>query len=156
MFTAGEEQSQHGTFFCRYGPRPLDLDIIFYGDQTVTTETLDIPHARFLERPFVLAPLADLLTGSDTRSVSHWSNYKCCYGGVAQAWEKMGGEACIGKEDLRRVIPVGDELLDWSAKTHVMGILNLTPDSFSDGGRYTFAPTTSLWIHTIFDAAVFA
>jgi 2-amino-4-hydroxy-6-hydroxymethyldihydropteridine diphosphokinase/dihydropteroate synthase len=112
------------------------LDIIFYGDQTVTTENLEIPHARFLERPFVLAPLADLLNDSNSASASHWSNHKCCNGGVALAWEMMGGEACIGKEDLRRVIPVGNELLDWSAKTHVMGILNVTPDSFSDGGRY--------------------
>ncbi|XP_024367170.1 folate synthesis bifunctional protein isoform X2 [Physcomitrium patens] len=120
----------------RYGPRPLDLDIIFYGNRSVTTETLEIPHARFLERPFVLAPLADLLNDAGTRSTSHWSNHKRCDGGVAQAWNKMGGEACIGNEDLRRVIPVGNELLDLSAKTHVMGILNVTPDSFSDGGRF--------------------
>ncbi|XP_073388179.1 folate synthesis bifunctional protein, mitochondrial isoform X5 [Physcomitrium patens] len=91
---------------------------------------------RFLERPFVLAPLADLLNDAGTRSTSHWSNHKRCDGGVAQAWNKMGGEACIGNEDLRRVIPVGNELLDLSAKTHVMGILNVTPDSFSDGGRF--------------------
>ncbi|KAG0575880.1 hypothetical protein KC19_5G037000 [Ceratodon purpureus] len=136
--TLKDIESELGRTFggIRYGPRPLDLDIIFYGDRTVATENLEIPHARFLERPFVLAPLADLLNDSNSGSTSHWSNHKCCDGGVALAWEKMGGEACIGKEDLRRVIPVGSELLDWSSKTHVMGILNVTPDSFSDGGRF--------------------
>lgn len=135
----------------RYGPRPLDLDIIFYGDRTVTTETLEIPHSRFLERPFVLAPLADLLNESDTGSTSHWSNHKCCNGGVALAWKKMGGEGCIGKEDLRRVIPVGNKLLDWSAKTHVMGILNVTPDSFSDGGRFVAVEDAVARAHSMAD-----
>ena len=32
-------------------------------------------------------------------------------------------------------LPCGDRVLDLS-RTHVMGILNITPDSFSDGGRY--------------------
>ena len=30
----------------------------------------------------------------------------------------------------------GDHLLDLDQKTHVMGIVNVTPDSFWDGGRY--------------------
>jgi 2-amino-4-hydroxy-6-hydroxymethyldihydropteridine diphosphokinase len=29
----------------RWGPRPLDLDIIFYGAQTVSHECLTVPHA---------------------------------------------------------------------------------------------------------------
>ena len=38
---------------------------------------------------------------------------------------------------MRRVTPLarGGRLLSWGRKTHVMGILNATPDSFSDGGR---------------------
>ncbi|KAK8468239.1 hypothetical protein PHAVU_007G262101 [Phaseolus vulgaris] len=35
-----------------------------------------------------------------------------------------------------RVIPVANGLLDWSKRTSVMGILNVTPDSFSDGGNF--------------------
>ncbi|KAK8473428.1 hypothetical protein PHAVU_001G131450 [Phaseolus vulgaris] len=35
-----------------------------------------------------------------------------------------------------RVIPVANGLLDWSQRTSVMGILNVTPDSFSDGGNF--------------------
>jgi len=44
----------------RYGPRLIDLDILFYGDRVVELETLGIPHPRLHERAFVLVPLADL------------------------------------------------------------------------------------------------
>jgi 2-amino-4-hydroxy-6-hydroxymethyldihydropteridine diphosphokinase len=44
----------------RWGPRYLDLDLIFYGDQTLTTPTLQVPHPRFRERAFVLIPLAEI------------------------------------------------------------------------------------------------
>src|SRR5689334_16699161 len=45
----------------RWGPRPLDIDLLLYDDQTVTTPDLVIPHPRLAARRFVLAPLADLL-----------------------------------------------------------------------------------------------
>lgn len=44
----------------RWGPRPLDLDILLYDDLTLTTPTLTLPHPRLLQRRFVLQPLADL------------------------------------------------------------------------------------------------
>ena len=45
----------------RFGPRPLDLDILLYGDIMLTTPELTIPHPRMHERAFVLTPLAALL-----------------------------------------------------------------------------------------------
>ena len=44
----------------RFGPRPLDLDIIFYNDSIVETTHLIVPHPRMHHREFVLRPLSDL------------------------------------------------------------------------------------------------
>ena len=44
----------------RWGPRTIDLDIIFYGDEIVDDDDLHIPHADFHNRKFVLGPLCRL------------------------------------------------------------------------------------------------
>lgn len=44
----------------RWGPRPLDLDILLYADVTLATPELMLPHPGLQERAFVLYPLADL------------------------------------------------------------------------------------------------
>ena len=41
-------------------PRPIDIDILFYGDQIVETPELVIPHPRLVQRAFVLIPLAEI------------------------------------------------------------------------------------------------
>ena len=42
------------------GPRPIDLDILFYGDQRIQSPRLIVPHPRYAERRFVLVPLAEI------------------------------------------------------------------------------------------------
>lgn len=42
------------------GPRTIDIDILLYAGAIVTTKTLEIPHPRYRERRFTLAPLAEL------------------------------------------------------------------------------------------------
>src|SRR5450432_851795 len=42
------------------GPRLVDLDILLYGDQSIDTEELQVPHPRMLERKFVLVPLVEI------------------------------------------------------------------------------------------------
>ncbi|AYA36955.1 2-amino-4-hydroxy-6-hydroxymethyldihydropteridine diphosphokinase [Hymenobacter oligotrophus] len=45
-----------------WGPRTLDVDILFFDDVVLHTERLTIPHPRLPERMFVLAPLSDIAT----------------------------------------------------------------------------------------------
>ena len=47
----------------RWGPRPLDIDILFMEGVTLDTPKLTIPHPRLRERAFVLYPLADVAPG---------------------------------------------------------------------------------------------
>lgn len=44
----------------RFGPRVIDLDILFYGDEIVSEPGLEVPHPRLAERPFVLIPLNEI------------------------------------------------------------------------------------------------
>ncbi len=41
-------------------PRPIDIDILFYGDRVIETPELIIPHPKLTGRAFVLIPLADI------------------------------------------------------------------------------------------------
>ncbi|QDZ22685.1 dihydropteroate synthase [Chloropicon primus] len=116
----------------RYGPRTLDLDIVFYGGGEVDHERLRVPHPRWKERSFVLAPLADLEPGSAPSSESCGSRLV----EARRAWEDLGGEALVGGGEIRRVTPMGKRVVNFSGRSHIMGILNATPDSFSDGGLY--------------------
>lgn len=42
------------------GPRLLDIDILFYGDEVIATPELTVPHPRLLNRRFVLEPLLEI------------------------------------------------------------------------------------------------
>jgi 2-amino-4-hydroxy-6-hydroxymethyldihydropteridine diphosphokinase len=44
----------------RYGPRAIDIDILFYDDLILRTPELTIPHERIAERAFALLPLAEI------------------------------------------------------------------------------------------------
>lgn len=44
----------------RHDARPIDLDILFFGDMTLDTTELTIPHPGWIHRDFVLAPLLEV------------------------------------------------------------------------------------------------
>ena len=45
------------------GPRLIDMDILLYGDETIDTPELQVPHPRMHLRKFVLLPLAEIAGG---------------------------------------------------------------------------------------------
>ncbi|HBG50219.1 2-amino-4-hydroxy-6-hydroxymethyldihydropteridine diphosphokinase [Candidatus Macondimonas diazotrophica] len=47
----------------RWGPRPLDLDLLLYAGQRIRTVRLQVPHPRLLQRAFVLRPLCEIAPG---------------------------------------------------------------------------------------------
>ena len=58
--TQGVEREMGQEWSLRYGPRVIDVDILFYGESIVEQANLQIPHSRLHQRAFVLAPLAEL------------------------------------------------------------------------------------------------
>lgn len=57
------EQSLGRTREVPMSPRTIDLDLLLYGNQTVNTPSLTLPHPRLHRRRFVLVPLAELAPG---------------------------------------------------------------------------------------------
>lgn len=47
----------------RWGPRPLDIDLLLYGDEVIDEPDLVVPHPRLTERAFVLVPLMEVFPG---------------------------------------------------------------------------------------------
>ncbi|KAF4977595.1 hypothetical protein FZEAL_5909 [Fusarium zealandicum] len=111
------------------GPRNIDLDILIYGDERVDHERLKVPHIGILEREFVLRPLAELIPAKSLDSSKPWKLIQDYLNELPPA------------EPLSSMTPLSSSSatltpLATRRKTHVMGILNLTPDSFSDGGLH--------------------
>jgi dihydropteroate synthase/2-amino-4-hydroxy-6-hydroxymethyldihydropteridine diphosphokinase len=109
----------------RWGPRLIDIDILFYDDLIVGDEGLQIPHPGLTERPFVLAPLADLAP-----DLVHPDNGRTVAELLASV-DQTGLEKSGSLDDLSWQ---GATPFLWGDRTYVMGILNVTPDSFSGDG----------------------
>lgn len=52
----------------RWGPRPIDLDILFYGAKTIRKRNLKVPHPELGKRMFVIAPLRDIAPSKLTKN----------------------------------------------------------------------------------------
>ncbi len=113
------EDSLGRTKTVRYGPREIDLDILFYDDCVIETADLTIPHVGIPERDFVLAPLMDL-----DKELRH----PRLDATVRDLWQRLQMPVPP------RVMPIGERLWHWGQGVKVMGILNITPDSFSGDG----------------------
>jgi len=60
----------------RWGPRPLDIDILVMGDERVDEPDLVVPHPRIHQRAFVLAPLADIAPELVVASTAGWQGVR--------------------------------------------------------------------------------
>jgi 2-amino-4-hydroxy-6-hydroxymethyldihydropteridine diphosphokinase/dihydropteroate synthase len=89
----------------RWSPRIIDVDILMYGEQTLDSEALTIPHKALKERDF-------------------WQFLLECMGC------KVPGEVGLSVANYR---PLNHFVL----QPQLVGIVNVTPDSFSDGGRFS-------------------
>ena len=54
------EQSHHRVRRTHWGPRTLDLDILLYAEQIISSPRLQVPHPGMAQRAFVLVPLAEI------------------------------------------------------------------------------------------------
>lgn len=59
--TSGIENDCKRVRTIRWGPRTLDIDIIFYGNEKIDTPRLTVPHPRWKERAFVIVPAKELM-----------------------------------------------------------------------------------------------
>jgi len=112
----------------RWGPRLIDIDLLFYGDTILETERLIIPHKQAAGRAFVLVPLHDIAP-----NVVHPINKQSVTQMLAQV--DTNGIEQIDHITLHRPLTSKPAtLFAWGERTHIMGILNATPDSFSGDG----------------------
>lgn len=118
------------------GPRSIDLDIILYDDVVMNDERLNIPHISMLSRSFVLKPLTDLVSSSETHPLTAESYHSHLEQIPRQSDDQTSSV-------LKTLIPLTANrklVLDpayGTESTKVMAIVNVTPDSFSDGGKIT-------------------
>ncbi|KUI69097.1 Folic acid synthesis protein fol1 [Cytospora mali] len=124
------------------GPRNIDLDILLYEDQTVDHERLKIPHIGIPEREFVLRPLAELIPTKPIYPTNPWKFTQDYLNELTPSSPPLTTltPLSVSQKPLQALTP--------SRKTHVMAILNMTPDSFSDGGSNT-SPSGSPLAETI-------
>ncbi|KAJ3149346.1 trifunctional dihydropteroate synthetase [Geranomyces michiganensis] len=130
-------ESEHGRDFAaqRNGPRPIDLDILTYDALELNNQTLTIPHPRIKEREFVLRPLCDIAPDMEIPGLFRTASQLLAL--LAHTAPKTDDVIC-------KVLVGGHGLLwKWGRRTYVMGILNVTPDSFSDGGKHNESPAVA-------------
>jgi dihydropteroate synthase len=146
----------------RFGPRTIDLDILLYDtlvmkeimEDTESKMELEIPHPRMSEREFVLSPMCDLEESlrHDDAIVHPVNNNNMSR--MLMLLMKKNSNGSNGAAAVR-ILPLPRGRMLHFNNTIIMGILNVTPDSFTDGGKYTGSVDSAAYqaIHMVRDGA---
>jgi dihydropteroate synthase/2-amino-4-hydroxy-6-hydroxymethyldihydropteridine diphosphokinase len=86
--------SQGELGYIRFGPRVIDVDLLFYDTVVVQSEVLTLPHPRLHEREFVLKPLANLMDKMYSRQ-SDYSTSQRDFGKLEIHQKNKGTEAAM-------------------------------------------------------------
>lgn len=113
----------------KWGPRIIDIDLLFWSAAPYRSEAVTIPHPRLTERPFALLPLLEL-----------WPRAELARPAWSRGWAE---ERPLNAQRSRRHF--------WP---RMVGILNVTTDSFSDGGRFMDAENLSLQMDKLVNQGV--
>lgn len=108
-----------------WGPRIVDIDILAWDDVVIRSETLTVPHENLQERPFALWPLADV--APFWKFPLSGANHGKTAAEMVEKWgSRFTGSAPLHTRQIYQRIDTAQ----------LVGILNITPDSFSDGGQF--------------------
>ena len=125
-----------------WSPRIIDIDILTWHEECHHTDKINIPHKGLLERPFALWPLAD----------------------VAPDWKYCEPNKSETGKSAKELIQKFGSCFDGRAPLHtkqiahrvdtpiMMGVLNITTDSFSDGGKFIDLDAALIQAENLFDA----
>jgi len=102
IFQSVEERAGRMPAF-RNGPRPLDLDLLFFGTHLVREPDLRVPHPRWKERSFVVQPLKELSPGFRDPETG-WTVYE-----IAKHWpmEPQAIQVVMGTEGFQKALRRG-------------------------------------------------
>ena len=122
------------------GPRSIDLDIVLYDSQKIADERLKIPHPLMLEREFVLRPLADLIPDQRLPAPNNQETIVEHLAALNMSEKRQGSLRVTNLAPNLAPIKTNDP----SRRTLIMAVMNVTPDSFSDGGLHEAADVSAL------------
>lgn len=121
----------------------IDLDIIFFNDDVISTERLNVPHPLMHFRSYVMIPLLDLFSSESCFSnTEHIFHPKI---GVSLATLYRNSINLNLSFIVDRIVPLSpcklikyrsSEVSSGIRSSLLCGIVNVTPDSFSDGGQF--------------------
>ena len=109
----------------RWGPRDIDIDILAWEELVIQQDSLNIPHKSLQERPFALWPLSDV--APSWRFPLAGNHHGKTAAEIVEAWgSRFTGDAPFHTRQINQRVDT----------PKLVGVINVTPDSFSDGGRF--------------------